>query len=85
MIAECSSKAREILKWRGKVITVWVPGLSGSRHPTTGSRGTQQLVDCNQFYVTLQSGGPETRQAFLLSNIDVAYDYVNDCLELRLS
>lgn len=81
LIAERNSKVREILKWRGKSVTVWIPSVSRSRHPSTGSRGTQIVVDCNQFHVTVKSGS--TQQAFSLSDIDVGYDYQNNCLELR--
>jgi len=81
LITERSSKAREILKWRGMVVTVCRPGHSSSK-------SSHIVVDCNEFYVALQSdqpGNPYTRQAFSLSDIAVAYDYENDCLELRLT
>lgn len=81
LIAERNSKVREILKWRGKGITIWMPGMIKSRHPSTGTKSTQIIVDCNQFYVTVLSH--ETRQAFVLSEVDVGYDYINSCLELR--
>jgi hypothetical protein len=81
LIAERNSKVREILKWLGKSITIWMPGMTKSRHPSTGGKGTQMLVDCNQFYVTVRSG--ETLRAFVLSEVDIGYDFDNQCLELR--
>jgi hypothetical protein len=81
VIAERSSKVREILKWRDKGITIWMPGQDKSRHSSRGSRGTHTVVDCNQFYVTVRSH--ENLQAFVLSEVDVGYDYINGCLELR--
>jgi hypothetical protein len=81
LIAQRNSKVREILKWRGKGITIWMPGLTKSRHPSTGGKSTQVVVDCNQFYVTVRSH--ETLQAFVLSEVDVGFDYISGCLELR--
>lgn len=75
LIAERNSKAHEILKWRGMAVTVEGPRIS---------RTIRRVVDCNQFYVTVESDGQRPWWAFSLSNIDIAYDYVNDCLELRL-
>lgn len=82
LIAERNSKVREILKWRGEAVSIWYPNAFGSRHPTTGSRGTVILEDCNQFYVTVTSG--PTQQTFSLSDIDIGYDCASGCLELRL-
>lgn len=84
MIAERNSKAREMLKWRGKTVTLWSPDSSKSRHPGGGSRGTLIVVDCNQFYVTTQSSKSDTKQSFSLADIDLGFDYQNSRLELRL-
>lgn len=84
LIAERNSKAREILKWRDKTVTLWQPNSSRSRHPATGSRGTLIIVDCNQFYVTVKSSKSDTKQSFSLSDIDLGYDFQNNRWELRL-
>jgi hypothetical protein len=81
LIAERNSKVREILKWREKGITIWMPGMTKSRHPSTGGKSTQVVMDCNQFYVTVRT--LETLQAYVLSEVDVGYDFINNCLELR--
>ena len=81
LVAERNSKVREIRKWLGKSITIWMPGQDKSRHSSRGSRGTHSVVDCNEFYVTVRSH--EILQAFVLSEVDVGYDYINGCLELR--
>jgi len=83
LIAERTSKVREILKWRGKPITFLVLS-SGSRHLSTGSTSVQIVVDCNQFFVTLRSGAAQGDQSFSLSDIDIMHDYQVGCLMLRL-
>lgn len=58
LIAERNSKAREILKWRGKRITVKVPSSQYMQVGTTcwepGHTQSAFVNDCNQFYITLQ-------------------------------
>lgn len=84
LIADRSNKAREILKWRGKAVTLWLPDASGLRHPMTGSRGTLKILDCNLFYVTVESNASDARMTFSLPDLDLAYDPQNNRLELRL-
>jgi hypothetical protein len=56
LIAERSSKARQILKWRGKLITVWAPNAEKQRHPSTGSRAALVLADCNEILCDISIG-----------------------------
>jgi len=90
LIAERNSKVREILKWKGQVVTVHtlmsknlaavhILGPSGSG----GIVGS--IADCNQFYVTVQS---QTRMGIRISLplriVEVNFDNNNSRLELRL-
>lgn len=89
LVAERSSKVREIAKWKGKVVTfrrstekdliaVHVLGSSGGRLAGT-------IVDCNQFYLTAES---LTRKgnfiSFPLRAVEIGFDHYNQCLELYI-
>jgi hypothetical protein len=85
LIAERNSKAREILRWGGKDITF---RLAEGRHIIVGSAvhtGSSfcRVLDCNQFFVTLQFGSNETvDRAYSLAFIEIGYDCEHDHLEL---
>lgn len=57
LIAERQSKAREILKWKGKNVSMALrtPTPHGGLERWGG--GTVTVVDCNQFYVELKAVG----------------------------
>ncbi len=78
LIAQRNSKAYEILKWKGKSVK-----LSYTRPGNTRpSRfGPVRVLDCNQFYVTLESDG--ALSAIPLKRLDISFDPVNEVLELE--
>jgi Putative DNA-binding domain len=89
LVAERSSKVREISRWKGKKVTFHRSMMKdlGAVHVlgTTGGRLAGTIVDCNQFYVTAESvTRPGNRISFPLEIIDISFDHNNDCLELRI-
>lgn len=88
LIAERNSKAREILKWCGKEITVTWPRIPPSEREIPyiagGERSIRTVIDCNQFFVTVE--GPDERicQSFSLTQLDIGFDNEGNRLELML-
>jgi hypothetical protein len=56
LVAERVSESREILKWRGKEITLFRIHRERNEVASTASC---TVIDCNRFYVTLQHGQPQ--------------------------
>lgn len=82
LIAERNSKTYEILKWRGKQITL---NQAGHAHALPGYRNRMTVVDCNEFYVTLRDPNPPLGlSSYPLRIIELNYDHEDDRLELRL-
>jgi predicted HTH transcriptional regulator len=83
LIACRNSKAYEILKWKGKIITVDL--MQSEAHAyTMGAVISSQgytLVDCNQFYVTLDAG--TFRKSVPLARIEVSFDETAQRLKLE--
>ena len=88
LVAERNSKVREIRRWKGKVVTFQ---RSASKElyavhvlGTTGGKLAGTVIDCNAFYVTVES---TTRAGSLISiplgQIEISFDHVSRCLELR--
>jgi predicted HTH transcriptional regulator len=90
LIAQRDSKAYEILKWKGKSVTVHVRGniilinATTNRRPDKTHKG--KILDCNQFYVSLEVIEPHvTNTAFIpLRFVDLSFDRKNDCLSIEL-
>ena len=88
LIVERNSKAREILKWAGKEIIFPIPRgentVAGNQVFRGSGRASCRLLDCNQFFVTLEftSEARTTQRAYPLSSIEISYDCDNKCLEL---
>lgn len=90
LIAQRNDKARMILESKGKVVTVEIQQTEYeiapySGHPIPRTKRTkfeQVVIDCNQFYVSLQSHGlrPEAPKAYPLSAIEVNFDHKRDRL-----
>jgi predicted HTH transcriptional regulator len=76
LVTQRSSKAREILKWKDKRITVGFLGPGGET-----SRREGIVTDCNQFYVTF-----DNRDSVPLRRVEVSFDSRNNrlMLEIRL-
>lgn len=91
LITERSSKAREILRWRSKEITLsWPPIQRASRSildtiVDVGS-ATKTVIDCNQFYVTLEGlvVADRVRESYPLAELEIGFDDSQKRLELRL-
>jgi hypothetical protein len=45
--------------------------------------GDAVIVDCNQFYVTLDIGQPASRISFALEAFNIGFNYARDRLEIR--
>lgn len=83
MIAERQSKVREILRWLGKNILIehYVEGLRGMQHTGTGGG---KVIECNQFYVTIESGQPSSKVCYPLNRIEISFDPQRSTLKLEI-
>jgi hypothetical protein len=82
LIAQRLSKARELLAWKGKQVLVeWFH----PRHVGNPIMQTVQatVIDCNQFYVTVENGSPPSLQSYALSNIELNFDHLGNQLKLE--
>src|SRR3989338_3728402 len=71
LIAQRSSKAYEILKWRGKTITVDIINTENLRMVgRIASTSERKVIDCNQFHVTLQHS-VDNIESFPLRRVEV--------------
>ncbi len=84
LIAERNSKVREILKWKGKEIYVrfWNRLSLAGRVHDSGGGDTYELIDCNQFYVTLKHGG--MLDTIPVQRVDLSIDHRSTPERLRL-
>lgn len=82
LIAERSSKAYEILKWRGMVVS---KVTFNARISSSTYQAPVVVRDCNQFYVTLANANEPkgTPHSVPLTAIELNYDHNLKCLELR--
>jgi len=85
LIATRNSKTARILSWKDKTVTVinraqTVRGVgsSDSRWPDN-----TRVVNCDQFYATLQVGG-DAEQSFPLSRVEVNFDNLWHRLQLEI-
>jgi hypothetical protein len=84
LLAQRNSMAYELIKWRGKNVSMWQPtATSTTYHPSAGAFGDAVIVDCNQFYVTLDIGQPRSRISFSLEAFNIGFNYSSNRLELR--
>jgi Putative DNA-binding domain len=88
-IARRSSKVTEILKWKGKEITLTIFRPEGERlrmGPIIGEF-TALLIDCNQFCVTAKyrNGGNDLTNSFPLRRVDISFDSGGKRLALEVS
>lgn len=84
LIAQRLRKARELLNWRGKAVTVEHvrPTTHGSVAGLHRSPETATLTGCNEFYVTLSD---EKRTfSYTLADIELSFDHVPNRLKLEL-
>lgn len=81
LIAQRNSKAARILQWKSKNITVFVR-TADSEIPWPKST---TLVDCDQFYVTIQAVLHEPPSSFPLSRVEINFDNLRKTLQLEIS
>jgi hypothetical protein len=85
LIAQRSSKIYEILKWKGKTVTV-ENMVRFARPGTDPSQGSWYGIveDCNQFWVSLSVAGstPKNSRALPLNQLDLSFDMQNERLRL---
>ncbi|HUZ47516.1 MAG TPA: ATP-binding protein [Terriglobia bacterium] len=86
LIASRNSKTSEILNWSGKIVSVNHMSSESELNVYGSVRSTERLsvVDCNQFYVTLENKTSNYCKSIPLERIEVSYDQRNDCLELEV-
>lgn len=89
LIAERSSKVREIAKWKGKEVTFHRSAMKDLHVVfvlgTSGGKLIGRIVDCNQFYVTVESVAKDSSVSFPLRMVEINFDHDMGCLELRLN
>ena len=87
LVAHRDPKAREILKWRGKPVTVELRHIieASLRQGKTAPGGvtTQVVKDCNQFWVTLELSDGQL-QATSLRKIELSFDFIKNRLKLEI-
>jgi hypothetical protein len=89
VIAQRNSKVYAILRWRGQTVSTVIPSretmYAGTTQVVQEQRTPRTLINCDQFYVTLES---VTRSGDLVSYplrlVEINYDHVDKRLELRL-
>lgn len=82
LIASRNRKACEILKWKGRIITL--DPMNTERPSTMGMVRSSQaftVSDCNQFCVTLDTG--TFRKSVPLSRIEISFDEIADASNWR--
>jgi hypothetical protein len=88
LITQRQAKAYELLKWKGKNVTVdfWGRGLTGASSYNR-SRTSQILKDCNQFYVTVEQtvGNRVGVTSYPLSSTELSFDHGQNQLRLEIN
>lgn len=84
LIAQHLSKVRELLRWRGKGVTVLFIHLGQRYAINLGNQVMREatILDCNQFYVTFKNGNRS--ESLPLSNVELTFDHDNDRLMLQI-
>jgi hypothetical protein len=73
MIAQRSSKVRALLQMKGQTVHwhAWSP-VSG----TFAANGNGQIVDCNQFFVTIS--GDNYKKSLPIDKLSISFDHLNN-------
>lgn len=79
LIASRCSKVREILKWRGELVTV-----EATRRDGVIVVAEEMVVDCNQFYVTLEDKAHKHRESCPLARTEASFDQQKNRLKLEV-
>lgn len=84
LIVERNSKAYEILKWKDKTITVDILNIEQVRaYGRVASSQERTIIDCNQFYVTLQFRDSSV-ESIPLRRIELSFDHNASRLKLEV-
>ena len=81
LIAQRNSKAARILQYKGKPVTVFVR----SEEKEVPWPKSTTLVDCDQFYVTIQAVPHEPPSSFPLSRVEINFDNLRKTLQLEIT
>jgi len=81
LIAQRNSKAAFLLRWKGKKVTV----LSRIGDDELAWPNDTSLVDCNQFYVSLQRYHHEPPLSFPLSRVEINFDNMKQRAQLEVT
>jgi hypothetical protein len=81
LISQRNSMAYALLKWKGKYITL---DSQNQRIAIPGYRPRCMVLDCNQFFLTLQGPNSKHVYTFPLSEINLAFDHNQNRLEIRI-
>ena len=85
LIVQRNSKAALILKSKGNIVTVINKSAVGHPHPYESLwPPTTVLVDCNQFYVTLQAKNTDVPTSIPLTSVEVNFDNLHRRLQLEI-
>ena len=84
LIAQRNSKAGLILKSKGQGVVVVHRRTNDPNRAESCWPNTTVLVDCNQFYVTLQAVNTQPPDSFPLSCIEINFDNMRKCLKLEI-
>lgn len=83
LIASRNAKAREILKWKDKIVTVHQLNVEDAVHVLgrIGSTVDMFVQDCNSHFVTLRQNG---LTSYTLRNVDISFDHPKSRLALEI-
>jgi predicted HTH transcriptional regulator len=82
LLAIRTSKAFELQKWNGRDITlVEIHRYAGIQYQVERGSRIAQVVQCNQFYLTLIVGGRKT--SYPLKSFEISYDHDSDRLQIE--
>jgi len=82
LLATRNDKAYLLQAWIGRLITLrFFSRRQGMGYQLDQSTNDANVIDCNQFYVTVQFNN--RKWSYPLSRVEIAYDHVRDRLELE--
>jgi predicted HTH transcriptional regulator len=86
LTAERDPKAYELLKWKGKVVTVESlhPPEAALRMGRIATRVFSKIKDCNQFWVTFEDGQGQ-QSSVALRRIELSFDHMRNQLKIEIS
>jgi len=84
LLAKRSSKAHEILKWKGRQVSVrkMRPEREVTRLGPSQSESIATVIECNQFWVTLQE--PQSVNSVPLERVRLSFDHPASRLRLEI-